>query len=441
MTKSREDVIRLIDESGVRYIRLCFTDILGKIKGMTITRPEIEQVLEEGQGFDGSSIQGFARIDESDLMAMPDPRTFRIIPWEVSGEKVAMLFCDIQNPDGTPYAGDPRQVLKRMVQKVADRGWTYYVGPEIEYFYFANDKETSVLDRSGYFDYGTMDVGARLRKKTVAALEMMGIAVECSHHEVAPSQHEIDLKYQDAIVMADFAQVYRFIVKEVAMENDCYATFMPKPMMGENGSGMHCHMSLFNGEKNLFFDPKAEYNLSKMARQFTAGILTHVSEITLVLNQWVNSYKRLVEGYEAPAYISWGRRNRSSLVRVPAYREGKEKATRVELRSPDPGANPYLAYACMLAAGLKGIDEKYELRAPVEENIFGMTDAEKAKHDIHHLPNSLENAIRTAKRSDLMRETLGEHVFDNLIANKWIEWDDYRTHVSQFEIDKYLPWL
>jgi len=275
----------------------------------------------------------------------------------------------------------------------------------------------------------------------VAALEMMGIAVECSHHEVAPSQHEIDLKYQDAIVMADFAQVYRFIVKEVAMENDCYATFMPKPMMNENGSGMHCHMSLFNGEKNLFFDSKAEYNLSKMARQFTAGILTHVNEITLVLNQWVNSYKRLVEGYEAPVYISWGRRNRSSLVRVPAYREGKEKATRVELRSPDPGANPYLAYACMLAAGLKGIDESYELRAPVEENIFDMTDEEKAKHDIHHLPNSLENAIRAAKRSDLMRETLGEHVFDNLIANKWIEWDEYRTHVSQFEVDKYLPWL
>ncbi len=441
MTKTREDVLRLIDESGVRYIRLCFTDILGKIKGMTITRPEIEQVLEEGQGFDGSSIQGFARIDESDLMAMPDPRTFRIIPWEVSGEKVAMLFCDIQNTDGTPYAGDPRHVLKRMVQKVTDRGWTYYVGPEIEYFYFANDRETAALDRSGYFDYGTMDVGAQLRKKTVSALEAMGIAVECSHHEVAPSQHEIDLKYQEAVVMADFAQVYRFIVKEVAMENDYYATFMPKPIMGENGSGMHCHMSFFEGDKNLFFDSSAQYNLSTIARQFTAGLLKHVSEMTLVLNQWVNSYKRLVPGYEAPAYISWGRRNRSSLIRVPGYREGKEKATRVELRSPDPGANPYLAYACMLAAGLKGIDEGYELRDPVEENIFGMNDEQKAKHDIHHLPNSLENAIRAAKRSDLMRETLGEHVFDNLIANKWIEWDEYRTHVSRFEVDKYLPWL
>ncbi len=441
MTKTREDVLRLIDEAGVRYIRLCFTDILGSIKGMTLTRPEIEQVLEEGQGFDGSSIEGFARIDESDLMAMPDPLTFRIIPWEISGEKVAMLFCDIQNPDGTPYAGDPRQVLKRMVRKVKDKGWTYYVGPEIEYFYFANDKEPGVLDRSGYFDYGTMDIGTQLRKKTVAALEMMGIAVECAHHEVAPSQHEIDLKYHEALVMADFAQVYRFIVKEVAMENDYYATFMPKPMMAENGSGMHCHMSLFNGEKNLFFDPKAEYNLSAMARHFVAGILTHVSEFTLVLNQWVNSYKRLVPGYEAPVYISWGRRNRSSLVRVPAYRQGKERATRVELRSPDPGANPYLAYSVMLAAGLKGIEEKYELRPPTEENIFGMTKEEMRKQDIHHLPNSLENAIRAANKSDLVKETLGDHIFEKLIANKWIEWDEYRTHVSQFEVDKYLPWL
>jgi glutamine synthetase len=441
VTKTREDVLRLIDEAGVRYIRLCFTDILGKIKGMTLTRPEIEQVLEEGQGFDGSSIEGFARIDESDLMALPDPLTFRIIPWEISGEKVAMMFCDIQNPDGTPYAGDPRWVLKRTLQKIEDRGWTYFVGPEIEYFYFANDREPGVLDNSGYFDYGTMDVGAQLRKKTVAALEMMDIPVECSHHEVAPSQHEIDLKYQDALVMADFAQVYRFIVKEVAMENDYYATFMPKPIYGQNGSGMHCHMSLFNGEKNLFFDAKDEYNLSKIARQFTAGILAHVGEITLVLNQWVNSYKRLVEGYEAPVYISWGRRNRSSLVRVPAYREGKEKATRVELRSPDPGANPYLAFACMLAAGLKGIDGNYKLGAPVENNIFGMSEEEKKKRDIHHLPNSLENAIRAAMNSELMRETLGDHVFEKLIANKWIEWDRYRVHVSQFEVDKYLPWL
>ena len=441
MTKTREDVLRLIDEAGVRYIRLCFTDILGKIKGMTLTRPEIEKVLEEGQGFDGSSIEGFARIDESDLMAIPDPLTFRIIPWEISGEKVAMLFCDIQNPDGTPYPGDPRWVLKRALKKVQDRGWTYYIGPEIEYFYFESDQQPTVLDKSGYFDYGTVDVGTQLRKKTVAALEMMDVPVECAHHEVAPSQHEIDLKYQEALVMADFAQVYRFIVKEVAQENGYYATFMPKPIFGQNGSGMHCHQSLFKGEKNLFFDPKGEYNLSDIARQFVAGILAHISEITLINNQWVNSYKRLVPGYEAPVYISWGRRNRSSLVRVPAYRQGKEAATRIELRSPDPGANPYLAFACMLAAGMKGIENKYELRRPVEKNIFTMSDEEKAKFDIHHLPNSLENAIRTAQKSELVRETLGDHVFNKLIENKWYEWDQYRINVSNYETDKYLPWL
>ncbi|RKX21650.1 MAG: glutamine synthetase [Candidatus Zixiibacteriota bacterium] len=441
MTKTREDVLRLIDEAGVRYIRLCFTDILGKIKGMTITRPEIEQVLEEGQGFDGSSIEGFARIDESDLMAIPDPLTFRIIPWEISGEKVAMLFCDIQHPDGRPYEGDPRWVLKKTIQKLTDKGWTYYVGPEIEYFYFESSEEPVTLDKSGYFDYGTMDIGTQLRKKTVAALEMMDVAVECSHHEVAPSQHEIDLKYQEALVMADFAQVYRFIVKEVAQENDIYATFMPKPIFAENGSGMHVHQSIFKGDRNLFFDPKGEYNLSKMARQYVAGLLTHVKEITLVLNQWVNSYKRLVPGFEAPAYVSWGRRNRSSLIRVPQYRLGKERATRIELRSPDPAANPYLAFACMLAAGLKGIENDYTLPDPIEQNIFSMNDEEKERLNITLLPNSLENAIRKARESELVRETLGEHVFEKLIENKWIEWDQYRLHVSQYEVDKYLTWL
>ena len=441
VTKTREDVLRLIDEAGVRYIRLCFTDILGKIKGMTLTRPEIEKVLEEGQGFDGSSVEGFARINESDLMAMPDPLTFRIIPWDISGEKVAMLFCDIQNPDGTPYEGDPRWVLKRALQKIEKKGWTYYIGPEIEYFYFASEKSPQPLDNAGYFDYGTMDIGVQLRKKTVAALEVMDIPVECAHHEVAPSQHEIDLKYQEALVMADFAQVYRFIVKEVAQENGHYATFMPKPIFSENGSGMHCHMSLFKGNKNLFFEQNGEYNLSALAKQFVAGLLEHVPEITLVLNQWVNSYKRLVPGYEAPAYISWGRRNRSSLVRVPAYQQGKEGATRVELRSPDPGANPYLAFACMLAAGLKGIDGKYELRQPVEDNIFEMSEREMDKHGIKRLPNSLENALRAAMDSELVRETLGDHVFEKLIENKWIEWDRYRVHVTQYEIEKYLPWL
>jgi glutamine synthetase len=439
VTRTKEDVLRLIDEAEVRYIRLCFTDILGKIKGMTITRAEIEQVLEEGQGFDGSSIEGFARIDESDLMAIPDPLTFRIIPWEIAGERVAQMFCDVQNPDGTPYDGDPRWVLKRAVQKVIDRGWTFFVGPEIEYFYFNSSGEPGILDRDGYFDYGSVDVGTQLRKKTVNALELIDIPVECAHHEVAPSQHEIDLKYQEALVMADFAQVYKFVVKEIASENDLYATFMPKPLFAENGSGMHCHMSLFEGDRNLFFDPKGDYNLSEMARQFVAGILKHVPEITLVLNQWVNSYKRLVPGYEAPVYVSWGRRNRSSLVRVPMYRVGKEKATRVELRSPDPASNPYLAFAAMLNAGLAGIDGAYKLEAPTEKNIFRLNSRDKRRFKT--LPDSLENAIRAAEKSKLLRETLGDHVFEKLIANKWIEWDAYRIHVGEYEVDKYLCML
>ncbi|MBD3403867.1 glutamine synthetase [candidate division GN15 bacterium] len=439
MTRTREDVLRLIDEAEVRYIRLCFTDILGQIKGMTITRAEIEQVLEEGQGFDGSSIQGFARIDESDLMAMPDPVTFRIIPWEIAGERVAQLFCDITNPDGSPYDGDPRYVLRRALKNLEKKNWTFYVGPECEYFYFQNDQEPGILDQSGYFDYGSVDIGTQLRKKTVNALELLDIPVECAHHEVAPSQHEIDLKYQEALVMADFVQVYKFVVKEIAQENDLYATFMPKPLFGENGSGMHTHMSIFEGDKNLFFDARGDYNLSAMARHFVAGILKHVKEMTLVLNQWVNSYKRLVPGYEAPVYVAWGRRNRSSLVRVPMYRVGKERATRVELRSPDPAANPYLAFACMLTAGLRGIEEKYELEPPTERNIFELKGDERFEFET--LPGSLDDAIRLAEDSQLVKDALGEHVFDKLIENKKIEWDQYRTHVSEFEMAKYLPML
>jgi len=441
MTRTKEDVLRQIDEAGVRYIRLCFTDILGKIKGMSITRSEIEQVLDEGQGFDGSSVEGFARIEESDLMAVPDPLTFRIIPWDISGERVAMMFCDIQNPDGTPYAGCPRWALKRNLAKLQDKGWIFYVGPEIEYFYFQDEEQTAVLDKSGYFDFDAIDFGTQVRKKTVAALEAMDIPVECAHHEVAPSQHEIDLKYQEALVMADFAQVYRFIVKEVAMQNEIYATFMPKPMFAVNGSGMHCHQSLFKENRNLFFDANAEYNLSKMARHYVAGILRHVKEFTLVTNQWVNSYKRLVPGYEAPVYVSWGQRNRSSMVRVPMYRVGKEQATRIELRSPDPAANPYLAFACMLAAGLKGIENEYELAEPIEENIFHMSEDTKFDLKIDTLPNSLENAVREFEGSALVQETLGDHIFNALILNKRIEWDQYRIHVSKYETDKYLSML
>ncbi|RKX22720.1 MAG: glutamine synthetase [Candidatus Zixiibacteriota bacterium] len=441
MTKTKKDILKLIDDNKIKYIRLCFTDILGKIKGMSITRREIEQVMDEGQGFDGSSVEGFARIEESDLMAMPDPVTFRIIPWDIAGEKVAMMFCDITNPDGTPYAGDPRWILRKNLKKVNDKGWTFYVGPEIEYFYFEDKNGTKGLDQDGYFDYGTVDKGTIVRKKTVNALEEIGVAVECSHHEVAPSQHEIDLRYQEALIMADFAQVYKFIVKEIAMENGIYATFMPKPIFGQNGSGMHCHMSLFEGERNLFFDKKGEYHLSQLGKNFMAGILKHVKEFALVTNQWVNSYKRLVPGYEAPVYISWGRKNRSSMVRVPGYRQGKEKATRIELRSADPAANSYLAYACMLNAGLKGIEENYELPSPIEENIFHMSEEEKAKLKFDILPDSLANAIKEFENSPLIRETLGDHVFEKLIANKKIEWDDYRMRVSKNEVEKYLPIL
>jgi len=441
MVKSKDDILRLIDEAGVKYVRLCFTDILGQLKGMAMTRSELEEVLENGQGFDGSSIEGFVRIEESDLMAIPDLRSFRIIPWLVGGEKVAMMFCDVETPHGEPYEADPRYILRRALKKIEAKGWTFYTGPEIEYFYFKNDKATEFLDVGGYFDYASVNTGTILRKKTVNALEAIGIQVECSHHEVAPSQHEIDLRYQDALVMADFAQLYKFIVKEIALENGYYATFMPKPVFGENGSGMHTHMSLFENGHNLFYDTDDPYHLSPLAKHFTAGILRHIREICLVTNQWINSYKRLVPGYEAPVYISWGRRNRSSLVRVPMYRVGKEKATRIELRSPDPACNPYLAFAVMLTAGLEGIENKYSLPDPMEENIFHMSPEERRKLGIETLPGSLEEAIRETEKSEMVRETLGDHLFESLLANKRVEWDAYRTHVSQFEIEHLLPLL
>jgi glutamine synthetase len=439
MTKSKEDVLAQIDSAGVKYIRLWFTDILGRLKGMSITRSEIEEVLEMGQGFDGSSIEGFVRIEESDLMAVPDLDSFRVIPWEISGERVASIFCDVYDPNGSPYVGDPRHVLRRMIGRAAEQGYTFYCGPEIEYFYFRNGQSPHPIDQGGYFDYSTIDEGTRVRKKTVNALERLGVAVECSHHEVAPSQHEIDLKYQKALVMADFTMLYRLVVKEIAADNGLYATFMPKPLFGMNGSGMHTHMSLFKGERNAFFDPDDPYQLSPVARYFVAGLLKYVQEITLVLNQWVNSYKRLVVGYEAPVYLSWGRRNRSSLIRVPMYRVGKEKATRVELRSPDPSCNPYLAFALMLGAGLKGIEEKAELPPPVEKNIFEMQLNERNGYEA--LPSSLENAVAVFEKSALARDVLGDHIFESLIANKRVEWDRYRTAVTSYEWEKYLPVL
>jgi glutamine synthetase len=439
--KTREDILRIIHEENVRYIRLWFTDILGQLKGMSITRAELEEVLDNGQGFDGSSIEGYNRIEESDLMAWPDYKTFRIIPWDIGGEKVAMMFCDIKNPDDSPYQGDPRHALKGILAKGAEKGYTFNLGPELEYFYFKTNGDIGFLDAGGYFDYATMDRGTITRKITCRHLENLGVAVECSHHEVAPSQHEIDLKYQEGLVMADFCMLYRMVVKETALKEGLYATFMPKPVYSENGSGMHIHMSIFKEDNNLFFSPDGEYNLSEMAKSFMAGLLHHIKALTLVTNQWVNSYKRLVPGYEAPCYISWGRRNRSSLIRVPMYRIGKEKSTRIELRSADPACNPYLAFTAILAAGMDGIENKYNLPAPIEENIFHMTVNQKKRKKIDSLPSSLENAVHEFEKSKLMREALGDHIFNSLIANKIKEWDQYRTHVSRYELDNYLPIL
>ncbi len=442
MTKTKETVLNAIEENKVRYVRLWFTDILGQLKGMSVTPREMETIFDEGQGFDGSSVEGFVRIEESDLVAWPDPRTFRILPWSVNEEKVAFMMCDITGPDGNPFVGDSRHILKKVLKKAQDKNWTFYCGPEIEYFYFKDPNHPVPLDEGGYFDYSTVSPGTRMRKAAATALEAIEIPVECTHHEVAPSQHEIDLRYQEALIMADFVMYYRLAVKELALREGYYATFMPKPLFGQNGSGMHTHQSLFQGEKNVFFDPdEKKYHLSPVAKHYIGGLVKYVKEICLVLSQWVNSYKRLVPGYEAPAYICWGTRNRSALIRIPEYKPGKEKATRVELRSPDPACNPYLAFALMLAAGLKGIDEKIEPLPPVEKDIFHSTPEERRKLNIDCLPGSLDEAICVFENSQLAREVLGDHVFTSLVANKKIEWDMYRIQVSDYELQKYLPRL
>lgn len=439
--RDTKDVMELIKKHDVRFVRLWFVDILGQLKSFAIHVDELETAFSEGMGFDGSSIKGFARIDESDMIAIPDPTTFALLPWRPKEKAVARFFCDIYEPDGTPYKGDPRYALKRALEKMKKMGFTnFYLGPELEFFYFKSDKAPEILDEGGYFDY-PMDAAEDLRRDTILALEEMGIKVEYSHHEVAFSQHEIDLRYADALEMADIVMTYRVTVKEIARKYGVYATFMPKPIYGVNGSGMHTHQSLFIGEKNAFFDPQDPYHLSDIAKWYTAGLLKHIKEITLVLNQWVNSYKRLVPGYEAPVYICWARRNRSALIRVPMYKPGKEKATRIELRSPDPACNPYLAFAAMLHAGLKGIEKKYPLPEPVERDVYHMSAEERAKLGIEELPGSLIEAIEYAEKSELLREALGDHIFEQLIMSKKIEWDDYRIHVTEYEIQKYLPIL
>jgi glutamine synthetase len=441
--KDKDYVLKAVEEKKVKFIRLWFTDVLGFLKSFAITVEELEKALDEGMGFDGSSIQGYARIDESDMIAKPDPSTFAILPWRpMESAGVARMVCDVYEPDGTPYEGDPRWALKRNLKKAADLGYTFYVGPELEYFYFENSNGSpKPLDAGGYFDLTPLDVASDLRRDTVLALESMGIGVEYSHHEVAPSQHEIDLRYLDGLAMADAAMTYRLAVKEIAMKHNAYATFMPKPLFGQNGSGMHTHQSLFKGDENAFFDPDDKYNLSRSGKSYIAGLLTHAREICSLVAQWVNSYKRLVPGYEAPVYISWARRNRSTLVRVPMYKPGKAKATRVEFRCPDPSCNPYLAFAVMLAAGLKGMQEGYELPEPVEEDIFEMSAEARVERGIESLPGSLAEAIVETENSDLVREALGDHIFEKFITNKKIEWDQYRTHVSQYEMEKYLPIL
>jgi glutamine synthetase len=439
--KDKDYVVQTCKAQNIKFIRLWFTDILGSLKSFTITVEELEGALEEGMGFDGSSIEGFARIDESDMVAVPDPSTFAIIPWRPREIGTARMFCDIHLPDGTPFAGDPRYVLKRNIKRATDLGFTFYVGPELEYFYFKSVDNPEPLDQGGYFDLTPLDVATDLRRDTILYLEDMGIGVEYSHHEVAPSQHEIDLRYADALSMADAAMTYRLVVKEVALSHGVYATFMPKPIAGQNGSGMHVHQSLFKGKSNAFFEASDKYHLSPLAKSYIAGLLRHAREITLVTNQWVNSYKRLVPGYEAPCYITWARRNRSDMVRVPEYKPGKETATRIEYRSPDPACNPYLAFATMLAAGLEGIEKEYPLADPVEENVFHMTEPERKARGIDVLPGSLIEAIEVAEGSDVLRRALGDHVFESLIANKKIEWDAYRTKVTDYELERYLPIL
>jgi len=439
----KEYVLKTVEERGIRFVRFWFTDVLGQLKSFAVTDAELELAFDEGMGFDGSSIDGFTRIEESDMIAIPDPTTFKVLPWRPEGDGVGSMFCDIQKPDGTPFEGDPRYALRRMLDKAAGMGYTMYVGPELEYFYFADDSDTQVLDHGGYFDLTPLDVASDLRRETVLTLEKLGITVEYSHHEVAPSQHEIDLRYAEASEMADIVMTYRLAVKEIAYANGVYATFMPKPIAGENGNGMHVHQSLFNEDGNAFFDANDPdgYNLSPAGKSYIAGLLKYAPEFCAITNQFVNSYKRLVPGYEAPVYVSWARRNRSAMVRVPMYKPGKENATRLELRSPDPSANPYLAFAVMLGAGLKGIEEGLEIPAEASNNIFDMTETELDDAGIAILPGTLGEAIQLFEHSETMKEILGEHIHEFFVMNKKAEWDAFQLDVSQWELDRYLPIL
>jgi len=447
----RDYVLQQCRQQDVKFIRLWFTDILGSLKSFAITFEQLEEALEEGVSFDGGAIEGFARAGESDMTAFPDPSTLQLLPWRPRERRVARMFCDVLLPDGSPFPGDPRQVLKRNLARAAALGFTFYVGPEVEYFYFKDSEGTTPLDQGGYFDLTPLDGASDLRRETVLTLEEMGIGVESSHHEVAPSQHEVDLRYTDALTMADSVLTCRLVVKEVAMAHGVYATFMPKPLAGENGSGMHTHLSLFRGESNAFFDDNDPLHLSAVAKGFIAGMLRHSREITLVTNQWVNSYKRLIPGFEAPVRVAWSRRNvvapptvpqardaqrmPGDLLRVPPYRVGRETSSRIEFRAPDAACNPYLAFAAMLAAGLEGIEKEYEM--PPSHDIGD----EPSVDQIPTLPGSLYEALEDAENSTLLRECLGDHVFESLLTSKRIEWESYRSYITDYELKQYLPIL
>jgi glutamine synthetase len=445
LEQQRDYVLHIVEERGVRLVRLWFTDVLGSLKSFAISPAELENALEDGMTFDGSSIDGFGRTLESDVLAMPDANTFEVLPWgdEPKGQRAteARVFCDIHNLDGTPFEGDPRQVLRRNLQAAHERGFTFYVAPDIEFFYFSPPEKGQApvpLDEGGFFDLTTTDVAGTLRKQTIRTLETMSIPVEYSFHEDAPSQHEIDLRHTDALTMADSIMTFRLVVKEVAASQGVHATFMPKPLEGVQGSGMHVHLSLFDGEENAFFSADDGYNLSPLAKQFMAGLLRHAAEITAITNQTVNSYKRLVPGFEAPVHVTWARNNRSGLVRVPIAKRGNPSATRIEFRSPDPACNPYLAFSVMLAAGMRGITEEYELPPEADSNLFEMSDAELAKLGIDLLPQSLSDSLRVMEQSALVHEAVGEHIFEWFLRNKRSEWRSYKTHVSAFEHDRYL---
>jgi glutamine synthetase len=439
---SKQDVLQQASDNNVKFIRLWFTDILGTLKSFAITIDELEDALDGGMGFDGSSITGYQDIEESDMIAMPDPSTFKVIPWSPQEAPTARMICDVRTPDGDPYVGDPRHVLRRALERASEMGFdNFFCGPELEYFYFRDSAGTEPLDYGGYFDLTTLDAATSLRRETVMALQDLGIDVEYSHHEVGISQHEIDLRFDDALTMADKVQTYKTVVKEIATKHGVYATFMPKPIRDQNGSGMHTHQSLFSGENNAFFDANDQYYLSDTAKQFIAGQLRHAREISIIFAQFVNSYKRLVPGYEAPVYIAWSRRNRSALVRVPLYHPGQEKATRAELRCPDPAANIYLCFAALLHAGLEGIERGYELPEPMERNLYHLSHEEREKLGIQSLPADLGEAILEAENSELLYKALGEHVFTRLLELKRAEFEDYRVQVTPYEIQKYLPVL